>query len=206
MPKWLQVRFHPLHPQILASGSLDQEVRLWDANTAECIISHHFCIFTNCPSLILFSKLLLLLVLNMLFFLNLLGSSLFVDFIGCFLTDRPIASIAFHANGEIIAVASGHRVVFILRSSRVVLNPMNYSLFWWVLNHGFVFCYGILCQLYIWHYNKKGEASSPVFVLKTRRSLRAVHFHPHAAPYLLTAEVNELMCFLLSIYPCYSAC
>lgn len=116
MPKWLQVRFHPLHPQILASGSLDQEVRLWDANTAECIISHHFCIFTNCPSLILFSKLLLLLVLNMLFFLNLLGS-LFDEFIGCFLTDRPIASIAFHANGEIIAVASGHKVVFILRSS-----------------------------------------------------------------------------------------
>ncbi|CAL0326846.1 unnamed protein product [Lupinus luteus] len=105
------VRFHPLHPNILASGSLDQEVRLWDANTSECIISHHFY--------------------------------------------RPIASIAFHAQGEIIAVASGHK-------------------------------------LYIWHYNKKGEASSPVFVLKTRRSLRAVHFHPHAAPYLLTAEVNDL--------------
>ncbi|KAE9590990.1 hypothetical protein Lal_00023130 [Lupinus albus] len=105
------VRFHPLRPQILASGSLDQEVRLWDANTSECIISHHFY--------------------------------------------RPIASIAFHAKGEIIAVASGHK-------------------------------------LYIWHYNKKGEASTPVFVLKARRSLRAVHFHPHAAPYLLTAEVNDL--------------
>ncbi|KAK7284185.1 hypothetical protein RJT34_18926 [Clitoria ternatea] len=105
------VRFHPLHPQILASGSLDQEVRLWDAITSECIISHHFY--------------------------------------------RPIASIAFHAKGEIIAVASGHK-------------------------------------LYIWHYNKKGEASSPTFVLKTKRSLRAVHFHPHAAPYLLTAEVNDL--------------
>jgi activator-of-BECN1-regulated-autophagy protein 1 len=108
------VRFHPLHPQILASGSLDQEVRLWDANTSECITSHHFY--------------------------------------------RPIASIAFHAKGEIIAVASGHK-------------------------------------LYIWHYDKKGEASySPTFVLKTRRSLRAVHFHPHAAPYLLTAEVNDLDC------------
>ncbi|KAI4349322.1 hypothetical protein L6164_009924 [Bauhinia variegata] len=105
------VRFHPLHPQILASGSLDQEVRLWDANTSECIVSHHFY--------------------------------------------RPIASIAFHAKGEILAVASGHK-------------------------------------LYIWHYNKRGEASSPTFVLKTRRSLRAVHFHPHAAPYLLTAEVNDL--------------
>lgn len=39
----LQVRFHPLHPDILASGSLDHEVRLWDANTAECIGSRDFC-------------------------------------------------------------------------------------------------------------------------------------------------------------------
>ncbi|KDP26445.1 hypothetical protein JCGZ_17603 [Jatropha curcas] len=105
------VRFHPLHPEILASGSLDYEVRLWDANTAECIGSRDFY--------------------------------------------RPIASIAFHAEGELLAVASGHK-------------------------------------LYIWHYNKRGEASSPTIVLKTRRSLRAVHFHPHAAPFLLTAEVNDL--------------
>ncbi|KAG8369754.1 hypothetical protein BUALT_Bualt14G0046600 [Buddleja alternifolia] len=68
---------------------------------------------------------------------------------------RPIASIAFHAQGEILAVASGHK-------------------------------------LYIWHYNRRGEASSPTIILKTRRSLRAVHFHPHAAPFLLTAEVNDL--------------
>ena len=38
-----QVRFHPLHPEILASGSLDHEVRLWDANTAECLGSRDFC-------------------------------------------------------------------------------------------------------------------------------------------------------------------
>ncbi|KVH94279.1 WD40 repeat-containing protein, partial [Cynara cardunculus var. scolymus] len=31
------VRFHPLRPDILASGSLDHEVRLWNANTSECI-------------------------------------------------------------------------------------------------------------------------------------------------------------------------
>ncbi|CAN0897730.1 Activating molecule in BECN1-regulated autophagy protein 1 [Linum grandiflorum] len=105
------VRFHPLHPEILASGSLDHEVRLWDAKTAECV-----------------------------------G---FRDF------SRPIASIAFHAEGQLLAVASGHK-------------------------------------LYIWHYDKKGEASSPTVVLRTKRSLRAVHFHPHAAPFLLTAEVNDL--------------
>ncbi|XVE72840.1 hypothetical protein DITRI_Ditri11bG0070500 [Diplodiscus trichospermus] len=105
------VRFHPLHPEIVASGSLDHEVRLWDAETAECIGSRNFY--------------------------------------------RPIASLAFHAEGELLAVACGHK-------------------------------------LYIWHYNKKGEGSSPAIILKTRRSLRAVHFHPHAAPFLLTAEVNDL--------------
>ncbi|RXH71316.1 hypothetical protein DVH24_018671 [Malus domestica] len=105
------VRFHPLYPDILASGSLDHEVRLWDANTAECIGSRDFL--------------------------------------------RPIASIAFHAQGELLAVASGHK-------------------------------------LYIWHYNGRGETSSPSIVLKTRRSLRAVHFHPHGAPFLLTAEVNDM--------------
>ncbi|KAM7521766.1 hypothetical protein LguiA_011668 [Lonicera macranthoides] len=105
------VRFHPMHPEILASGSLDHEVRLWNANSSECIGSRDFY--------------------------------------------RPIASIAFHAEGEILAVASGHK-------------------------------------LYLWHYNRRGESSSPKIVLKTRRSLRAVHFHPHAAPFLLTAEVNDL--------------
>ncbi|KAL3531172.1 hypothetical protein ACH5RR_010494 [Cinchona calisaya] len=107
------VRFHPEHPEILASGSLDHEVRVWNANTSECIGSHDFY--------------------------------------------HPIASIAFHAEGELLAVASGHK-------------------------------------LYLWHYSGSGEISSPVIVLKTRRSLRAVHFHPHAAPFLLTAEVNDLDC------------
>ncbi|CAN4120597.1 unnamed protein product [Withania somnifera] len=105
------VRFHPRYSDILASGSLDHEVRLWDAKTAECIGSRDFY--------------------------------------------RPIASIAFHAQGEVLAVASGHK-------------------------------------LYMWHYNRRGEASSSAIVLKTRRSLRAVHFHPHGAPFLLTAEVNDL--------------
>ncbi|VVA89904.1 unnamed protein product [Arabis nemorensis] len=104
------VRFHPRHSEIVASGSLDHEVRLWNAKTSECIRSHDFY--------------------------------------------RPIASIAFHADGELLAVASGHK-------------------------------------LHIWHYNKSGEDSSPAIVLKTRRSLRAVHFHPHGVPLLLTAEVTD---------------
>ncbi|XP_023640705.1 uncharacterized protein LOC17874903 isoform X2 [Capsella rubella] len=107
------VRFHPRHSEIVASGSLDLEVRLWNTTTSECIRSHAFC------------------------------------------KNRPIASIAFHAEGELLAVASGHK-------------------------------------LHMWRYNRRGVESSPTVVLKTRRSLRAVHFHPHGAPFLLTAEVNEI--------------
>lgn len=106
------VRFHPSRSDVLASGSLDNEVKIWDANTAECISSHDFY--------------------------------------------RPIASIAFHAQGDLLAVASGHK-------------------------------------LYIWQYNRHAEdMAAPSIVLRTRRSLRAVHFHPHGAPLLLTAEVNGL--------------
>ncbi|KAL4558615.1 hypothetical protein LXL04_036816 [Taraxacum kok-saghyz] len=117
------VRFHPLRPEILASGSLDHEVRLWNANTSECIGSRDFY--------------------------------------------RPIASIAFHSEGELLAVAAGHK-------------------------------------LYLWQYNNKGETSSPSIVLRTRRSLRAVHFHPHSAQLLLTAEVNDLDSSDISMTPATS--
>ncbi|KAJ0252585.1 WD_REPEATS_REGION domain-containing protein [Hirschfeldia incana] len=105
------VRFHPLDSEIVASGSLDQNVRLWNVTTSECIKSHDF--------------------------------------------DKPVASMAFHAEGELLAVVSGHK-------------------------------------LHMWHYNRSGEESKPVVVLKTRRSLRAVHFHPHGAPFLMTAEASEI--------------
>uniref|UniRef100_A0A0A8YM16 Uncharacterized protein n=1 Tax=Arundo donax TaxID=35708 RepID=A0A0A8YM16_ARUDO len=105
------VRYHPLCSDIVASGSLDHEVRLWDVKTSHCIGAHYFY--------------------------------------------RPVASIAFHANGELLAVASGHK-------------------------------------LFIWDYSKRGEALDPAMILRTWRSLRAVHFHPHGAPYLLTAEVNNI--------------
>ena len=36
------VRFHPRHPTLRASGSLDHEVRLWDAATGQCVARHTF--------------------------------------------------------------------------------------------------------------------------------------------------------------------
>lgn len=36
------VRFHPRLPHLVASGSLDNEVRLWNARTGECFLQHTF--------------------------------------------------------------------------------------------------------------------------------------------------------------------
>jgi hypothetical protein len=117
------VTFHPRTSHILASGSLDHEVRIWNARSSECISTFKF--------------------------------------------GRPIASLAFHAHGDIIGIASGH-------------------------------------QLYIWDYsrglpssteemdsNNGSETVGKVSILKTKRSLRAVHFHPFGVPLLLSAEVND---------------
>lgn len=102
------VRFHPRKPSLLASGSLDHEVRLWDANTGQCIARHTF--------------------------------------------GKPIASLAFHVCADVLAIGCGHK-------------------------------------LYMWEYAAQGKL--PVIVLKTRRSMRAVHFHPHGLPIVLTAEVQD---------------
>lgn len=102
------VRFHPQNPSLLASGSLDHEVRLWDATSGRCIAKHLF--------------------------------------------GKPIASLAFHGSLSIIAIACGHK-------------------------------------LYIWDYTVPG--ATPTIVLRTRRSMRAVHFHPQGLPLLLTGEVQD---------------
>ena len=102
------VRFHPNDRMVLASGSLDHEVRLWNADTGECFRKHTF--------------------------------------------GKPIASLSFHHESDVIAIACGHK-------------------------------------LYIWDY--KRWDSKPEIVLKTRRSMRAVQFHPHGLPVVLTAEVMD---------------
>ena len=44
-------------------------------------------------------------------------------------------------------------------------------------------------KLYMWEYAVPG--APPVIVLRTRRSMRAVHFHPFGLPIVLTAEVQD---------------
>lgn len=98
----MQVRFHPLHPEILASGSLDHEVHLWDANTAECLGHRDFCNFFC--ALLSFSRCDYIPLSA--FWIHLIGFCIY----SMLQADRPIASIAFHAQGELLAVASGHKV------------------------------------------------------------------------------------------------
>ena len=39
--------------------------------------------------------------------------------------------------------------------------------------------------------HQHGRFRKPVVSLRTRKSLRAVHFHPQGIPFMLTAEVQE---------------
>lgn len=46
--------------------------------------------------------------------------------------------------------------------------------------------------MWIWRFNEEGLTKPvPVLVLKTRRSLRAVQYHPQGGPLILTAEVRR---------------
>ena len=160
------VRFHPTNPNILASGSLDHEVRLWNAATAECVL--------------------------------------------CFDFGKPIASLAFHSEGDVLAVASGHklytwRYVKAMAARREAAEaergestagPTGASVAG-SFPRGFERGRGSTHGSTPHAGSTPGMSSAstaeavPCISLRTRRSLRAVHFHPHGAPLLLSAEVNE---------------
>lgn len=42
------VKFHPHNNRLLASGSLDQTVRIWDVTTKQCFCRHHFDFVVSC--------------------------------------------------------------------------------------------------------------------------------------------------------------
>ena len=118
------VRFHPTNSDVLASGSLDNTVIVWDRASGAMTARWDF--------------------------------------------GKSIASLAFFPGSDILCVTSGHR-------------------------------------LYAWKYKKykfreqvnpDGSAVSAQdaikVLLRTTRSLRAVHFHPTGAPMILTAEVRDM--------------
>jgi activator-of-BECN1-regulated-autophagy protein 1 len=173
------VRFHPSNPHVLASGSLDHEVRIWNARTSECILRFDF--------------------------------------------GKPIASLAFHPNGDILTVASGHklytwRYAAAMRSdwearvngddtnagdsaggaegadSNTAVNLGDR----WTASPAYSGGFpsrsrGTVAGADVGAEGADPDAAAlPYISLRTRRSLRAVHFHPHGVPLLLSAEVNDV--------------
>lgn len=186
----LQVRFHPLRSEILASGSLDHEVRLWDANTSECIGSCDFCMFYD----FCFSSI----CKNVLQFMYKAYTIAIMHWLWLWKSPPPPPPKQIVPLLPLLSMLKENSLL-LHRVTRWCFLSLNFSnsfilLEWAVVPSDLiVLTLEIVFQLYIWPYNNKEEASSPIIVLKTRRSLRAVHFHPHAAPFVLTAEVNYPM-------------
>ena len=175
------VRFHPADSNVLVSGSLDHQVRVWNATSAECIL--------------------------------------------CFDFGKPIASLAFSADGDVLAVASGHKLyawryrnmaqwderrasrdpearAAAARDAAAAVAAYEDAASA-VTGAGaperlptplppFIATFPSRSRGFsITGFESAGETSLPCIALRTRRSLRAAHFHPHGAPLLLSAEVNE---------------
>ena len=176
------VRFHPADSNVLVSGSLDHQVRVWNATSAECIL--------------------------------------------CFDFGKPIASLAFNADGTVLAVASGHKLyawryrnmaqwderrasrdpearAAAAREAAAAVAAHEDAVAAHLANSGAPENHPPPLPPFIATFPSRGrgstfagdvssgETSAPCIALRTRRSLRAVHFHPHGAPLLLSAEVNE---------------
>jgi len=176
------VRFHPADSNVLVSGSLDHQVRVWNATSAECIL--------------------------------------------CFDFGKPIASLAFNADGTVLAVASGHKLyawryrnmaqwderrasrdpearAAAAREAAAAVAAHEDAVSAHLANSGAPENHPPPLPPFIATFPSRGrgsmfagdvssgETSTPCIALRTRRSLRAVHFHPHGAPLLLSAEVNE---------------
>ena len=112
--------------------------------------------------------------------------------LNCISCSRKSSCCCFRSQGKDFAFLFPH-VIFLMP----ILSVFDSVL----LSFYSCLCLVSMCtQLYIWQYNSREvEVASPAIVLKTRRSLRAVHFHPHGAPLLLTAEVSITLLVIYEI-------
>ena len=118
---------------------------------------------------------------------------------------KPIASLAFHVSADVLAIACGHKLYIWEYTVRSGVESVYRCCTTAQANASSVrrlpeqlpparpragslprMCAAAAappgCQV---------PNKLPTIVLKTRRSMRAVHFHPHGAPLVLTAEVQD---------------
>lgn len=178
-----KVRFHPRNSAVLASGSLDHEVRVWNATNAVCLAVQDFGAIPRRSAGIKDRKLLR----------N--GSLRPAPAIA----GRPISSLAFHMEEDVLAVASAEKVSpaspehisqpHASTPAGLDITPRGH----WsdvisllrAPNHP---------QLLLWDYSAASVTGNPKGEIRqaigAKRALRAVQFHPRNSRMLLTAEVR----------------
>ena len=182
------VRFHPTNPNVLASGSLDHEVRLWNARTSECVLRFDFG--KPIASLAFHPEGDILSVAS--------GHKLYTwryaaamraDWEARIDGDVPRGD-AMDAN----AVHASSREGGLGEDTRDDAGGSR-----WTASAAYVGGFpsrsrGTVAGAMGAEGAEGADPDAlavPYISLRTRRSLRAVHFHPHGAPMLLSAEVNE---------------
>ncbi len=96
-----------MRPQVLASGSLDHVVMVWETQTGQRLTSHNFGAFgavLAALDITCTSQCHMNVCRGCLFDLVCLCACAWMH------TGKPIASVAFHSEGDIMVVASGHKV------------------------------------------------------------------------------------------------
>lgn len=184
------VRFHPTNPNVLASGSLDHEVRLWNARTSECVLRFDFGKPIASLAFHPVGDILAVASGHKLYTWR-YAAAMRADWEARIDGDVPRGDVmdadAVHASsreggglrGESRDDAGGSR---------------------WTASAAYVGGFPSRSRGTVANGAMGAEGAEgadpdalavPYISLRTRRSLRAVHFHPHGAPMLLSAEVNE---------------
>ena len=163
----LQVRFHPLDSDLFASGSLDHRVVVWRISTGEKIFMHDF----GAPQTIRALD------------INCTEHALFVSAVDSWAFASYRQAHRVHRLPP-LRKGLGRRVWSQGVSQRKLPHQAIRELTSLVPQ-----------QVYFWDYSKPSSSTrphqNPSYILRTKRSLRALHFHPLGLPLILTAEVVD---------------
>jgi len=186
------VRFHPTDSNILVSGSLDHQVRVWNASSAECVLCFDFG--KPIASLAFNPDGDVLAVAS--------GHKLYAWRYRRMRqwderrASRDAETRAAAARDAAAAVAAHELMTQESANTGQTPPPLPPFIAQFpARGRGSTAVAAAALAREFLHGEVAGEAESttcaPCIVLRTRRSLRAVHFHPHQGHYVLSAEVNE---------------